>query len=292
TPGGAQYAPPAGQPSSYPPPSAPGQPSSHPAPNAPSQPSSYPAPNAPGQPGPGGPAPAPFHGGDPATGGLPGAVAPQPAFAVPSAPGIEATAHAGFHPTTDPTAGSTADGAGRSRLPLVAIALVALLAVGGLAAIAGTRVLGGGGDITGPTAGLVGQEAVFAIDDGAVGTWTVNGNQFQGSSVAVVPTTAGWVQIAVYVDGSSSELVYTATEAEARDNGIGALAIEGPGTANVGEAIQLTMAGADTGTWTVDGTSYAGAAIEVRPTTAGTITVRLEADGQSVERVITAIERR
>lgn len=236
-------------------------------------PSTYPPPNvsAPSSAAP--QAPAAFHGGQASPTGQPVTPAPYQAPSTPDSP-VDST------PTNR-----------TSRLPLLlGLGVIAVLAIGGLAAVFSGRLLGSDSAITGPTAGLVGQEAVFTTSGGSPGTWDVNGTRFQGRSIAVVPSSAGWIEIALDVDGDSSELVFTATESPGGVDGGGGPTIEGPGTVTVGQAVQLQAGGVDTGAWTVNGEQHDGAAIEVTPTSPGTITVLLEAGGSSVERVITAIE--
>ncbi len=192
-------------------------------------------------------------------------------------------------PTSDPALAAPARS---SRLPLlIVLGLVAVAALGGLGYLAG-QTLRGDGAITGPTTGPVGQEVALTTSDGEPATWTVGGDEFVGTTIAITPDTAGWVRVEATQDGADNELIFTATEPDDAP-----IAIEGPAVVEVGQAAVFTAPGIVDGTWTVNGDSFTGQAVEIQPSSAGTVVVRLEveettAEGttdRTVERVVTAV---
>lgn len=190
------------------------------------------------------------------------------------------TSHAGHGPL-DEGAGAPAR---RSRLPLLAALAVVTVALVGGGVLLATQVLGGDGAIIGPTTGPVDQEVAFSTLDGASATWTVGGGEYVGSTIALTPDTAGWVQVTATQDGATSELVFTATAPV--DAAVG---IDGPAVVNVGETAVFTAPGLGEGDWTVNGAMFTGPAVEITPSSPGTIEIELEtADGRAV-RVATVI---
>ncbi|MEM9135059.1 MAG: protein kinase [Actinomycetota bacterium] len=183
---------------------------------------------------------------------------------------------------TDSFQGAVSAPGRRSRLPLlVVLGVVTVAVVGGLALLA-TQVLGGDGAITGPTTGPVGQEVAFTTTDGAPATWTVGGDEFVGTTIAVTPGTEGWVEVTATQGDGADELVFTATAPDAAS-----VVIVGPAAVTVGQAAVFTAPGVEDGAWTVNGESFTGAAVEITPSSPGTIEIGLEAGDDRVTRVVT-----
>ncbi|MEM8922151.1 MAG: serine/threonine-protein kinase [Actinomycetota bacterium] len=188
-------------------------------------------------------------------------------------------------PTERPTE-PAGPGRGRRRLTVPAAAAVAVL-VGIIVAM--VIALGGGSPIVGPQRGAVGDEVAFAAEVDGPTSWRVGGQDAGTSDVLLVtPSSPGRLRIEATSADGTVELDYRVDERS------GPLAIEGPGLAPLGATTVLVAGGADgaTFTWTVGGATSTGQAIEVTPTSVGTLTVELRSsDGQSVERTLTVLAR-
>ena len=172
----------------------------------------------------------------------------------------------------------------RSRKKLLAVvALIVALGTGAGSLLTGVVSLPGPA-IVGPPAGVVGDEAVFAIDGS--GRWSVNDvDAADGSSIAVTPASQGAVKIEVSSFLRSTTIVYDVAEP-------GPLRVEGPGVSRVGEPLELRATGS-TGpfTWTV-GTEppVEAETLVLSPESRGAITVRVtSAAGDETTRTFTVL---
>ncbi|MDH4147746.1 MAG: serine/threonine protein kinase [Acidimicrobiia bacterium] len=177
-------------------------------------------------------------------------------------------------------------GPSRTRLVSIAAAIAVVLALSALA-LRPMLSRAEAPEILGPRRGAVGDEVVFGSLDGANVTWRLgSGGEASSPVVAVTPSEPGVLEVTAERDGRESRISYEIVAADP-------VRVEGPGLAPVGESTRYTATGPQSAsaTWTVDGATTNGPAIDLRPSDAGVIVVRLEVDGRTVERSITALVR-